>query len=274
MDYYLKKFAEFASTKSGNIFREDQYSTLEYKLMQVCKQWELESIKDLYQYLEKKREEGDLSLEKVVISSITTHETSFFRSRSQLKMFEKNIVAQVNKGKKFFNIWCAGCSTGQECYTIGMILDRVKNKVQKDLRYRILGTDISEHVIEQAQTGAYDQISIQRGLQPLEMIEYFFQSEDERFPTWNIKSKIKKNLTFKVQNLLEPEMSQELFDFIFCRNVFIYFSEKQKSAILQSFHKSLNYSGYLLLGGTENVGDDHSLFVPTWDGSDCMNQKK
>ncbi|MDX1802375.1 MAG: protein-glutamate O-methyltransferase CheR, partial [Marinobacter sp.] len=155
-------------------------------------------------------------------------------------------------------IWSAACSTGQEPYSIGMVIDEYRRmkpgKLSSDIR--ITATDISKSVLEVARRGEYEMLAIGRGLSPERQKNFFTTSANG---SWQIKPSIKAMVDFRELNLLERYMLGK-FDLVFCRNVLIYFSAELKRDILTRIHGTLNPGGYLILGASESLNGLPDLY--------------
>ncbi len=195
-----------------------------------------------------------------VIEAITTNETFFFRDDHPFTTFKKNVLPALSdlishrkrRGSKV-RIWCAASSTGQEPYTIAMLINEyVKNNSWKGIAredFGILATDISSSVLSQAIQGEYSDMEVNRGL-PVSYRDRYFRKERNR---WFILDELKQMIDFKRLNLKDNFEFLGGFDMIFCRNVLIYFDDNKKRTILTQMHNMLNRDGFLLLGSTENL---------------------
>jgi chemotaxis protein methyltransferase CheR len=158
----------------------------------------------------------------------------------------------MRRGPKI-NIWCAASSTGQEPYTIAMlIMDAVKDtKVPGVLPedFAVIASDVSNEVLSKAMSGTYNKMEISRGLPDYYKNQYFSNQNDK----WMVKEQIQKLVEFRRVNLVESFTYLGGFDIIFCRNVLIYFDSKTRLTILEQFHKMLNSDGFLILGASENI---------------------
>jgi chemotaxis protein methyltransferase CheR len=194
---------------------------------------------------------GNKAMETSVIDAITTNETLFFRDKSPFEMFESFILPKLLAAKRYsrqVNIWCAACSSGQEPYSLSMMLDQRKDDL-RGLSFKILATDISEKMLEQARSGIYSQFEVQRGL-PIRLLMQYFTQVGTR---WKIDPRLGERIEFRSANLLEPFRQLGTFDIIFCRNVLIYFNTDTKRDILSKLAGNLASDGHLFLGSSETV---------------------
>lgn len=196
-------------------------------------------------------------LQHKIIEAITTGETMFFRDTSPFDLLQHKILPDLidrrglaNKGKMplRLSIWSAACSSGQEVYSIAIILKDLLGDLSK-YSLRLLGTDISDEALAAASRGRYNKIEIERGL-PKEKLLRFFKSEGD---FWKIRDEIRSLASFKRLNLMEDFSSLARFDIIFCRNVAIYFSEQEKARLFARLAKALEPDGYLIIGSTESI---------------------
>ena len=157
-------------------------------------------------------------------------------------------------------IWCAAASTGQEPYSLAMILKEMKDKLG-GWRIDILGTDISAEVLEKAKAGIYSQFEVQRGLPIQMLVKYFTQAGD----TWQIAPEIRAMVQFRPLNLLADFAGLGGFDVVFCRNVLIYFDQETKIGVLNRIARLLAPDGFLVLGAAETVVGLTDAFKPLHD---------
>lgn len=214
------------------------------------------SYRDYYHYL-RYDQEGRDELERLV-ESLTTHETYLFREQYQLDAFSEQIIPEValrNKKSQRFSVWSAGCSTGEEAYTIAILMH--ESSLLRDWSVRVIGTDISRRVIKKARRGVYGSSSF-RTTSP-EVIEKYFQSHQEQLM---INDDIRARCSFGHLNLLTVERFHAIgeCDVIFCRNVLMYLSRSARERIVQAFYNSLRPGGFLLLGHSESLLNITSQF--------------
>jgi chemotaxis protein methyltransferase CheR len=152
------------------------------------------------------------------------------------------------QAKKTVRIWCAAASSGQEPYSLAMIL-KEKEMQFKGWRFEIIATDLSDDILDNARAATYTQFEVQRGLPITYLMKYFTQVGEK----WCLKDEIKSMVKYSKFNLLDDMTRLGTFDIIFCRNVLIYFDEKTKGRVLDGLSKRLEKDGFLLLGGSETV---------------------
>jgi len=182
---------------------------------------------------------------------MTTNETSFFRDNRPFDMFNNTILPYLIKKRgiqKSINIWSAAASSGQEPYSLAMLI-KEKGAVLNNWNIRITGTDISHEILDHARKGVYSQFEVQRGL-PIQLLMKYFDKTEE---TWTVKEDLRKMIQYDYLNLLEDIGRLNKFDIIFCRNVLIYFDEPTKKMVLEKLATKLENDGFLVLGGAETV---------------------
>jgi chemotaxis protein methyltransferase CheR len=214
---------------------------------------------------------GDEAVARAVTEAMTTNESFFFRDQTPFDLFEKVMLASLVKaraGKRKLSIWCAAASTGQEPYSLAMIV-RENSALLKDWSVEILGTDISHEVIARAKSGLFSHFEVQRGL-PIQLLVKYFAKKDEQ---WCLKDEIRKMVQFRAFNLLDPYLGLGSFDIVFCRNVLIYFDEATKKNVLERIAQLMPDDGYLVLGGAESVFGVTNVFAPV-EGTRGLYQRR
>ncbi len=189
---------------------------------------------------------GDQRLCVAASEALATHETFFFRDKTPFDLFE-NVIAPSLKTTRMgrqLKIWCAAASSGQEPYSLGMLLDEIPG-----LSADILATDMSAPVLEKAKAGIYTQFEVQRGLPIQRLVKHFDQVGD----SWRIKPQLRQKVRFEQANLLDDFARYGKMDVIFCRNVLIYFDIQTKAKVLDRLAAQLADDGFLLLGAAETV---------------------
>jgi chemotaxis protein methyltransferase CheR len=243
--------------KSGLVITPDKSYLLDSRLTPIAKKWNYPSLDMMTLQL---RALPDQKLIKDIVEAMTTNETSFFRDTKPFQLFQETILPHIMEhrgAKKTLRIWCAACSSGQEPYSLSMIL-KDKEAQLKGWRFEIVATDLSDEILDQARKATYSQFEVQRGLPIQYLMKYFTQVGE----TWQLKDDIKSMVKFSTFNLLEDMGRIGTFDVIFCRNVLIYFDEKTKGNILGRMEKQLEKDGFLLLGGAETVLGITDKFMP------------
>ena len=200
---------------------------------------------------------------------MTTNETSFFRDRHPFETLRTGVLPEFlikRQEQKKLEIWCAACSSGQEPYSLAMlILDKFPQI--KDWNIKIIASDISEEMLEKSREGVYSQFEVARGL-PGHYVPKFFQRFGSK---WEVKQELKEMMEFKHINLTGSLTGVPPVDILFIRNVLIYFEENTKKAILKKIKGLLKPDGYLFLGSGEHVAGLDDLFEQTeYSTSSCF----
>lgn len=194
-----------------------------------------------------------------LVSKLTTNFTYFLREEQHFEYMTQVVLPEVLSSIKDKNlsIWSAGCSSGEEPYTIAMFLDHYFKGNKRGIDTRILATDISENVLKKAQNGIYDVERMSR-LPEAWIKKYFIKLDDQRY---QVTPEIKKEVIFRKFNLMEAEFRfKRRFDLIFCRNVMIYFDTEVRRQVVGRFHKSLADNRYLFIGLSENLVNNEASF--------------
>lgn len=187
----------------------------------------------------------------LITDALTTNETFFFRDKTPFDLLRDTILPTLQKKRGALprlRIWCAAASTGQEPYSIAMLMDELRT-IGRGCDVDIVATDISDRVLEKARAGVYSQFEVQRGL-PITHLAKYFEKTGEM---WRINDKIRSMVRFQRHNLLEDCRHLGKFDIVFCRNVLIYFEPDQKKAALERIASNMQDDGFLLLGAAETV---------------------
>jgi chemotaxis protein methyltransferase CheR len=224
-------------------------------------------IDELVRHLRAKR---DPALERAIAEAMTINETSFFRDTRPFELLRTELLPKLIEGRRFargLRFWSAACSTGQEGYSLAMLLrEHFPMLVGWDLR--IEGTDLCTEVVERAQAGLYHRIEINRGLPARFVVRYF----DHVGEDWVVKPEVRKLCNFRQANLCGPALpfnrSTDRFDVIFLRNVMLYFSHETRKTLLAGIHRLLAPDGILFLGSSEQPADP-SIWTTILAGGTC-----
>jgi chemotaxis protein methyltransferase CheR len=191
------------------------------------------------------------SLSQKVVEALLNNETYFFRDRAPFDMLQRHALpelAQRRQKSKRLRIWSAGCSTGQEVYSLSMLFAEEPTK-WSGWTIDILGTDVSTSCVDRARAGAYSQFEVQRGLGINQMIRWFEECADG----WRAVEPLRKPVRFQVHNLLEPAPHPGDFDIVLCRNVLLYLSAEKKTLAFERIASAMADDGWLMLGAGETV---------------------
>ncbi len=255
LDYeYLRKLLR---ERSGLVLAPEKQYLIESRLMPVARRASCASITDLVRRL---REPDSERLKAEITEAMTINESFFFRDKIPFDRFRDTVLPALLSARahtKRFRIWCAAASTGQEPYSLAMLLKSVQEKFS-GWRIEILATDISHDVLERARAGIYSQFEVQRGL-PIQMLMQHFEQVGEQ---WRLSEAIRKMVQFRQLNLLADFAALGTFDVVFCRNVLIYFDQATKTSVLERIYRQLAPDGFLLMGAAETVVGLTDIFVP------------
>ena len=240
--------ASILKDRSGLSIGPDKTYLLESRLTPVARKNNLDDLDALVAEVRRSKKEAMLC---EITEAMTTNESFFFRDATPFEIFEKAILPdllEARASRKSLRIWSAACSTGQEAYSLSMILREMAPQLA-GWRIEIVGTDISNEVLEKAKVGIYSQFEVQRGL-PIQLLMKYFTQVNE---LWQIDASIRAMVTYKEFNLLKDLKALGSFDIIFCRNVLIYFDQPTKTKVLDAMSNILASDGCLFMGAAETV---------------------
>lgn len=271
-DEEFRLLRDLVYAHSGIYFDDNAKYLLEKRLARRLSVLQLRSYREYYQFLKFNRSR-ELELEEIM-DILTTNETYFFRESYQLQAFSSEIIPELCKRKmaagqtRRLRIWSAGCSTGEEPYTIAMLL--LEQPCLQGWQLEIIGTDISQRVLQQARRGVYGQSAF-RVTDNYYRLKYFEPADGG----WRIADTVRQLVAISHLNLLDRTRMAVLgsFDLIFCRNVIIYFDQSAKKQVVTSFHSMLQDNGFLLLGHSESLMNISTLFTLRHFKNDMVYQK-
>ncbi|MET0967925.1 MAG: protein-glutamate O-methyltransferase CheR [Tardiphaga sp.] len=256
-DYdFLRKFLK---ERSGLDLSADKQYLIESRLVPLARKANLAGIEDLVQQIKN----GASALAGDVVEAMTTNETFFFRDKIPFDHLRDTVLPemmQARSARRSLRIWCAAASTGQEPYSIAMVIKEMGAQLA-GWRIEIIGTDISQQVLEKSKSGMYTQFEVQRGL-PIQLLVKNFKQVGEM---WQINPDVRSMIQYKPLNLLQDFSHLGKFDIIFCRNVLIYFDQEMKSQIFGRLGKCMEPDGFLALGAAETVVGLTDAFKPHAD---------
>ena len=248
--------AALLKRRSGLVLTPDKVYLIESRFAPLARQHNLANADAVIAKLRA----GDEAIARAATEAMTTNESFFFRDKTPFDHFEKVILPKMLQARattKKIRIWCAAASSGQEPYSLAMIL-KEKGALVKDWKIDIVGTDLSTEILAKAKAGLYSQFEVQRGL-PIQMLMKYFTKEGE---SWRIKDEIRSIVEYRTANLLDAFTGMGSFDVVYCRNVLIYFDEATKKNILMRTAQLMPADGYLLLGAAETVVGLSTSFAP------------
>ena len=249
--------ANLVKERSGLVLTKDKAYLLESRLMPVARARNHKGLDELIQSLRSSRDER---LAREITEAMTTNESFFFRDGKPFEQFKDVVIPHMlaSRGaKKSFRVWCAACSSGQEPYSLAMMIKEEAAKLS-GWKIDIVATDISTEILNKAKAGIYSQFEVQRGL-PIQLLIKYFRKVDE---SWQIDPGLKTMIQFKEFNLLHDLNSLGQFDVVFCRNVLIYFDQPTKTKVLAGISKLMPNDAFLYLGGAETVIGISDHFKP------------
>lgn len=249
--------AALLKERSGLQLSREKVYLLENRLTPIARQAGLDGISQLVQLVHRER---DAKLMEAVTEAMTTNESFFFRDTKPFELFKDHVMPSLrnrNASSRKIRIWCAAASSGQEPYSLAMILHEQAEQ-WKDWTIEILATDLSKAVLHKARAGIYSQFEVQRGLPIRQLMSHFEQSGE----MWQLKPEIRQKVQFEEFNLLDSFNGLGGFDVVFCRNVLIYFDQDTKADVLNRIHALLPPHGMLFLGAAETVLGITDRFKP------------
>ncbi|KAA2235714.1 CheR family methyltransferase [Salinarimonas soli] len=255
-------------TRSGLALTAEKRYLVDSRLGTVCRRFKLAGLSELAAALKLGR---DPALEGAVVEAMTTNETFFFRDRAPFDLFKDVLLPKMLAARastRRLRIWCAAASSGQEPYSIAMLLDEAKSRMP-GWTVEIVATDISTEILDRAKAGLYSQFEVQRGLPINLLLKYFTQEGDG----WRLSPAIRSMVSFRPLNLIRDFGGLGTFDIVYCRNVLIYFDGPTKTDVLRRLSASLSPDGMMVLGAAETVigltdalsphPDHRGLYVPS-----------
>lgn len=257
----LKLVAQYIQEISGIYLDQSKAYLFETRLSSVAESHGCKSYQELQA---KAKQDNSKVIEKAIVDAITTNETLFFRDKGPFELLQHKILPEVidaraakGGGRTQVKIWSAASSTGQELYSIAIVIKELLRDAPGYV-FTLLGTDISDAAIAQASYGKYNRFEIERGLDKKYLQKYFNLFGD----SWKIKDEIRAMVNFRKLNLMQPLSAQGKFDIIFCRNVAIYFTLEDRKKLFNKLADCLTDDGYLIIGSTESLTGICPRFIP------------
>lgn len=249
----FRLLGEFIYRKVGIRFEENKIYFLNRRVGSRMQSLNMSTVKDYISYIRFLDKGEEL---QHLVNLITVNETYFFREYEQLRAFAEICIPEIIKHKRMnadykIRIWSAGCSSGEEPYTLAIILREMIDNIDQ-WNIEIHATDIDKNILKDAGNAVYSDRSVK------EVPEEYFNKYFSALPnnTYKLADKAKNMVTFSHQNLSDKQQLRQFraFDFIFCRNVLIYFDEKSRKDVVDHFYTALNQGGYVFLGSSESAG--------------------
>lgn len=236
---------EHIYSRVGIVLENNKHYLFQSRLAPIVKQLSLDSVNDLCTLL--LRGQSNAEIGQQVVEAMTTNETYFFRDPAQYEAIRTFLLPKLRKERlatKSLRFWSAAASTGQEAYSLAMLL---LDEGLKDWKLEILGTDFCSKVVQRARAGIYQQIEVNRGLPTPLLVKYFRRSGLD----WQLSESVRRMAHFETIDLRKSMRALGPFDLVFCRNVMIYFDNETKRKVMKELHSTLFRGGWLLLGGAE-----------------------
>lgn len=259
----VKILSQYIYSISGIHLDEKKTYLIETRLKDLLETEGCNSYGELYY---KSKKDAGKTIERKIIDAITTNETLFFRDNSPFEMFKYKIMPELIDRRTArssgtmpitIRIWSAACSTGQEIYSLAIILRELLPDIKK-YNIKLLGTDISDEAIAKASYGHYNKFEIERGLEKDKLQRYFILDNNN----WKIRDDIRAMVMFQKFNLMGSFAGIGKFDIVFCRNVAIYFNTEDRRKLFDKISTVLEPDGYLIIGATESLTGINQKFEP------------
>lgn len=253
-------FRQFLQEACGIALGDNKQYLVSNRIRRLLEEYQLQTFSDLVRALKQNRHRG---LKEQVIDVMTTNETFWFRDIYPFEYLKNHLLpdwmTSASKASGPVRIWSAACSSGQEPYSLSMIVEEYRRQKMGALArpVQIVATDLSSIVLDQARRGEYDRLSVMRGMSD-ERLKRYFDNPGDRL--WRVKPSVRDRIEFKAWNLLDSYSGLGKFDAVFCRNVLIYFNSELKREILEKIHKALKPGGVLFLGSSEGLSKMSDLY--------------
>ena len=259
----IKAISKYILDISGINLDENKAYLIETRLGGLIKEYECSSYKELRS---KAETDSNKTIENKIIDAISTNETLFFRDREPFEVLQHKILPDLidRRTEKAsgllpipIRIWSAACSTGQEPYSIAIVLKELLPDLKK-YNVKLFGTDISDSAIAQASYGTYNKFEIERGLSKETLQKYFISNGGN----WKISDEIRAMVSFNKGNILKPFVETPEVVVVFCRNVAIYFDLEERKKLFENIASVLEPDGFLIVGSTESLTGICPIFEP------------
>lgn len=248
--------SSFLKDNSGYVLEDTQSYILESRMPSILA---ATGLSDPGAVIAAINENPQSSAAVILLQIMTVNETMFFRDQRPFTQFAENILPALAAATapRTINIWCCACSSGQEPYSLAMLIHEEKSKYP-GFTFRILASDLSAPMVKRGEAGIYSTFEIERGLSAERREKYFVPYEGQ----WRLREEIRALVEFDVINLLKIPTHIGTFDVVFCRNVLIYFDSADKRKVLTALRKVMPQGAYLQVGAAEILTDYNDLFVP------------
>ncbi len=259
-DKTFKKFSSLIYNHAGIVLSDIKKQLVKSRLAKRVYALGLKSYEEYYKHLETDNFQGAEMV--FMLDAISTNKTSFFRENAHFELLKNTLLPELVEkmgGRGVMKLWSAACSTGEECYTLCIVLSEfLQNYPSMD--FHILATDISTQVLQKAQLGIYNIEQAEDIGTPL-MRRYFQRGHNNFRGRIRVKEELRSHCTFKRLNFMDPNWKlNDSFDIIFCRNAMIYFDKPTQARLVERFHQHLKPEGHLFIGHSESLLDSRQLF--------------
>lgn len=251
--------ASFIRKEAGIVLKPEKRQVVSLKLKPLVQGWGLKDLNDLVLHVYRQRSNPEVV--DAVLNALTIKETSFFRDRRPFDALRQEILPALSeaRGGRQLKMWSAACSTGQEPVSLAITLNEALGKVGSEhlVQGQLVGTDVSAAAIARAKEGIYGDLEIRRGVTPDVRRRYFQEVEGG----WKPIPGILRMIRYREMNILEPDFPLPQFDLVLCRNVLIYFENREKKRALDHIHQRMRDDAYLLTGAGEEPHRVHDGFA-------------
>ena len=266
-DDHFQFLSSLIRQRSGLVLNEDKAYLLESRLIPLARKSGYDNLEHMVDVMRLKKDE---TLMQDVTEAMTTNESFFFRDMYPFDLFRDKVLPLLLKnreGRKSFRIWCSAASSGQEPYSLAIILREQSGRLA-GWKPEIIGSDISREMLDKAKAGQYSQFEVLRGL-PIQLLLKYFEKQENQ---WRIKDHVREMVEYMELNLLNSLKSVGACDVVFCRNVLLYFDQETKTRVLEAISELMPEDGVLFLGGAETTLGitDRFKLVPGSRGVYCL----
>lgn len=250
-DKEFQTIARYIESTVGIKMPDTKRIMMQSRLMRRLRVLKMNSFSEYIDYVFNSKNSDELVL---MIDVLTTNKTEFFRENEHFEYLTNKILPEFAETKNTIKIWSAGCSSGEEPYTISMVISEfMKSNPGKIVNFKVTGTDISTNVLDKAYNAVYDLDLVEQLPMHLKK-SYFLKCTNREMNCARIKPELRKHVSFKRLNFMDADFRMpEVYDIIFCRNVLIYFDKATQEKVIMKFMKYLQPEGYLFLGHSETI---------------------
>ena len=251
----ISVLADLARRRSGVVVDADKTYVIESRLAPIARRQGFTTLSELISDLQARQDE---TLIWATVEALSSIETQFFRDRAPFQQIAAEVLpALARKGRQTVKAWCAGCSTGQEPYSLAMLAEEERGK-HGPMGVEVFASDLSERCLEKAMAGIYTQFEVQRGLPSRLLVKYFDKVDDH----WILSPRIRQTVRMERQNLLTDVKGSGPYDLILCRNVISAFDASTARTVLEQIAGALAPDGYLIMGAYETSAHHTPAFRP------------